>query len=621
MFKKKLKDELDKLSPSDDAKRATADIIERGGVKKRPVGVISAVAAVCAVAVLCTCIAVNSISSNPPDVSAPQSSGVTYKDIYDRLSFSGSYSIKTFAAEKGAVISDGFAAGGTNIQVDGVDEEDIVKTDGEYIYRLQEEGNGINIYSADSDKTKLLSQIKIKSFFQGQFPDTSADDFSCAAVGMYLYGSRLAVVCDTFAYLIGQTSKSYAYVLIYNVSNPTLPELEKSFRQSGYFDTSRLIDGVLYISSGFHVSPYKVKYKNFKEYLPCFDDGDGEYLVEEKNIDIAEDKTTRKKTEKAADREYGYHFANSHLVISAIDINELVRTDAKTIFGNARISYVSNDSIYLTAEKYHSGYSFDVKKTEIVKYSIAGKSLEKQATGSVPGEMLNQFSLDEYEGNLRVVTTEYNKRGISSNNLIILDGDLNKLSEIRDIAEDETVYSVRFIGDVGYFVTFKQVDPLFCVDLSNPSSPKILSALKIPGFSEYLHPYSDSRLLGVGKRATNSGNVLGMKLSMFDITTPANITEKYTFNIDGDYSESSYNHKAVLVVPSRNIIAIPVDDNYQVFGYDDENGFSLRKKVRLGDDYYYSSWRGTLIDDYIYVSADDKMTVLSADSFDIVKEV
>jgi uncharacterized secreted protein with C-terminal beta-propeller domain len=156
----------------------------------------------------------------------------------------------------------------------------------------------------------------------------------------------------------------------------------------------------------------------------------------------------------------------------------------------------------------------------------------------------------------RLVKLPWDEDGSKTfNALYVLDADLQVAGSITDLAQDEVIYSARFDGDIGYFVTFRQVDPLFAVDLSNPKAPVVLSALKIPGFSEYLHLWSDGRLFGLGRDAdVETGRAGRMKLSMFDTSDPADVTERKTLLLDSDYSAALYNHKAILISRDKNLI-------------------------------------------------------------------
>ena len=241
--------------------------------------------------------------------------------------------------------------------------------------------------------------------------------------------------------------------------------------------------------------------------------------------------------------------------------------------------------------------------------------------------------MDEYNGNLRIVTTvetqttyknqsnaSMSYSGSTNNALYVLDSDLKQIGAIEKLAEGERVYSVRFDKEIGYFVTFRQVDPLFTVDLADPTAPKILSELKIPGFSEYLHPFGEGKLFGFGKAATELGQVEGLKISMFDVSDPTNVTENHVTNIDSAWSEASENHKAIMVDVNKNIIAFLGTDyisntSLYVYGYDSETGF-YEKAVSFVDKSYNFGSRLVWINDHFYLVSGQGITVFSLDTFE-----
>ena len=235
--------------------------------------------------------------------------------------------------------------------------------------------------------------------------------------------------------------------------------------------------------------------------------------------------------------------------------------------------------------------------------------------------------MDEYAGNLRLVTTLSHQSGQQTNSLIILDNKLKKLSEIEDLAPGEHIYSARFMGDTAYFVTFRNMDPLFSADLSNPKNPKLLGELKITGFSEYLHPYSDGLLLGIGREISpDTGNFKGLKLSMFDTNDPSDVKERdkmveKTF----EYTPAWENHKSVVISAEKNLIGFAVEEynkdrrewlnQYVVYSYEKDQGFTRRLTHELAKDRDQSQTRGLYIGEWFYVVEEDKITVFDMAHF------
>lgn len=218
--------------------------------------------------------------------------------------------------------------------------------------------------------------------------------------------------------------------------------------------------------------------------------------------------------------------------------------------------------------------------------------------------MNDSFSIDEYNGNLRIVAT-IDGATETTNAVYVLNNKLEIIGQITDLAEGETIYSARFMEDTGYFVTFRQTDPLFSVDLSDPENPEIIGTLKIPGFSEYLHFYGDNLLLGIGMDADEeSGTTNGMKISMFDISDPKDVKEihKYTMK-ESYYSDVFYDYRAVLIDHNKNMIGFSAYGNqemYYIFQYDKTNGFNLEMQEEVNGNSWMTA-RGIYINDRLYI--------------------
>jgi hypothetical protein len=261
--------------------------------------------------------------------------------------------------------------------------------------------------------------------------------------------------------------------------------------------------------------------------------------------------------------------------------------------------------------------------TVIHKIGVKNGAITYLATGEVPGTLHNQFSMDEYDGNLRVATTSsvYTPRWgqYTYNNVYVLDQDMATIGELTHIAEQETIYSTRFIGDRLYMVTFKRIDPFFVIDLAAPTAPKILGKLKIPGYSDYLHPYDATHIIGVGKETgTNDwGGVStkGIKLALFDVSDVEHPTQidKVEIGDAGSDSAALSDHKAFLFDKAKNLLVIParvvkndvtVTGKYgttqpniwygaYVFGLTPETGFVLKGTVEHGSGSDRSYWYGS----------------------------
>ena len=296
-----------------------------------------------------------------------------------------------------------------------------------------------------------------------------------------------------------------------------------------------------------------------------------------------------------------------YLVASGINIQDPENViSSKAIVSGAADFYMSSDNLFICNNNWNDGKS----STEILRFACEDGEITAGAMCELPGFLNDTFSLDEYQGYLRVLLTE-DSNG-ESNSLYILDADMQVTGAIRDLADGETIRSARFMGTMAYFVTFRQTDPLFCADLSDPDNPQILSELKLTGFSSYLHPYGDHLLLGVGYEAEEeTGSQTGVKLSMFDISDPSQVEELDKYVIKGaSYLPSDYDYKAILADGEKNLIGFVCDGEYLVFSYDEEKGFQNLLTYTMSDWEYWdgdASCRGVYAGDEFYIVDQDEV--------------
>ena len=269
-------------------------------------------------------------------------------------------------------------------------------------------------------------------------------------------------------------------------------------------------------------------------------------------------------------------------------------------------------------DDYYKEHMRDLEKTGIVK--IGTETLEMQASGSVPGYPLNQFALDEYNNYLRIATTVGERwgwgfgvitsaRGQSANDVYVLDSDLKIKGSVKDLGVGERIYSVRFIEDKGYVVTFRQIDPFYVLDLSNPQSPELAGELKIPGYSSYLHPITKDKILGIGKEDWE------VKVSLFDVSSPENPKEIDKYILDEYWSEILNTHHAFLLDKKHEIFFLPGSKGGYVFSYKDDK-LSLVKAVSQ-----VSTKRAIYIDDYLYIISDREIIVLNELNWEKINEI
>ncbi len=265
--------------------------------------------------------------------------------------------------------------------------------------------------------------------------------------------------------------------------------------------------------------------------------------------------------------------SSSYLVATSTNIQDSSDSKSQAILGAGENVYCTTETLYATSTDYSADSGADVifgysgaQKTQIYKFDISDGDIKYLKNASIDGYALNQFSIDEYNGYLRIATTSGNWGENLVNQVYILNENLETAGLLKDIAKGENIRSVRFTGNTGYVVTFMQTDPLFVIDLSDPAAPKILGELKIPGYSAYLHPVGDGLMLGVGPDGTENGTNGSLKVSLFDVSDPQNPVEcsKYVINArkdDGNYayvySEGYYSHKALCWDKENSVMYVP----------------------------------------------------------------
>ncbi len=480
----------------------------------------------------------------------------------------------------------------TTAQVDGVLESDIVKTDGKHIYSLSSGEGKLRIVKAGKEP-KEVCVLTVNS-----------DEFYHLSE-MYIYKDKLVIIGGDGEYYHGSKTKT----LIYDISNPGTPEKLYELNQSGNYKDSRVIGDKIYLISNYSIAVRDIDKEVPETYIPYVKCEDYAAPVVADSICIVD----------GCERP-------DYTVICGYSITDGKLYGTQSVLGGTYTVYCSTKNIITT------GYQKDYK-TSVSRFSISDGDIKLEAQGEIDGSLLNQFSIDEYEGNFRFVTTvsydvkiegsdnEYEVRDYNA--LFVLNSKLKKIGEIKNLAPDERVYSVRFMGDTAYFVTFRQVDPLFSADLSDPENPKIIGALKIPGFSNYLYPFGDGLLLGIGKDADEiTGRTGGIKLSMFNISDPSNVTEGSKTILEENYSEALYSHKAAIIEKDKNIIGFSVyadeGSEYLIFSF--ENGsFQKKAEIKLGQ--AYGNIRGLYINNEFYIVTENSLVVLNLNDFSKIAEL
>ena len=502
----------------------------------------------------------------------------------DAVLGSGKFSVQTTTPEPAPSVpvepseSAGSDYSKTNIQVEGVDEADIVKTDGEYIYIVS--GGNITIVKAyPPEEAKVLSKISLEGSITGIFingdklavfeteygiyplyevwdsPSSSeevneaATDDEPSSVPEPKNGSTTVDepprVPTPIVYEPPTTS-----IKVYDISNKENPVLTRNFAVDGNYFSARMIGDYVYVVA--------TQYTFFIEtdvFLPrVHSDNETEVIP--------------------ADDIYYYNFSDtSYSFTSIVALN--IQNDAQEpthetiLLGGTSAIYVSQNNIYLTFPDY-TWQEDETMKTAIQRIKIDKQAITFAAQGEVPGYVLNQFSMDEHNGYFRIATTTGHiartfTEATSENNVYVLDMNLNVVGKLEDLAPGEKIYSARFMGDRCYLVTFRKIDPLFVIDLTEPTAPKILGSLKVTGYSGYLHPYDENHLIGIGKETEAAEKddfawYQGVKISLFDVSDVSNPVELAKYEIGDRRSDSPvlWDHKALLFDRARNLLVLPI---------------------------------------------------------------
>ncbi len=551
----------------------------------------------------------------------------------------------------------------TNTQVQGVDEADIVKTDGTFIYQVNRGRIAVmRAYPPENMKIESMLEFSDKNFSpqemylhgdllvvigssMGRRITYDSDVPWGDAEAMY-YSDIISVIEDTdiAIYPPGRRIVS-TKAIIYNISNKSHIKKLREVELDGSYVSSRKTGSAIYFVTNSHIDFYSI--------------------MEENNEDLAVpyycDSASMSNFKKIGYMDIRYFpgaAQPNYLLVAGVDLEKpYIEAKVSAYLGSGENVYASRDNLYVAVTDYNirvedeeaetstgTGIGEKVRAeaniedgntvngnpgivivpvgrvrpirygeqhTKIYKFALNGGNIEYVCKGSVPGRILNQFSMDEYDKYFRIATTTgeiwRNDEFTSKNNIYVLDEKLKEVGKIEGIAPGEKIYSVRFMGERGYVVTFKTIDPLFVISFKNPEKPEILGALKIPGYSDYLHPYDENHIIGFGKDTVEvKGNAfyLGIKMAIFDITDVNNPKELFTEKIGdrGTESELLRNHKALLFSREKNLLAFPVtlmeikdSSKFDVSGYpkygqftfqgayvyniDLENGFTLNARI------------------------------------------
>ena len=501
----------------------------------------------------------------------------------------------------------------TNTQVQGVDEADIVKTDGKYIYYIV--NNTINIVECDDDaKMNLVSKIKLTEYISFDFYPSE----------MYLYNDNLVVVlreyseyqpvayrnnefgalCDCVCYAV----KTDTVIKSYDISDRTDPKETYTHKLTGEYISSRITDGKLITVAQFVIPYDSVQADDFDGACEVVKD----ICVPEYSVGNGEMKKIPAERIKIFDEKN----PTCYTVTSILNLEDMsAEPKMNALLGGAEEIYCTREEIFVAETVYATwmnneqiiatddlGNKYETS-TKVHKMNITDDGVEYVASATVGGMCINQFSMDKHGEYFRIATNGWDYNVAERKTMVyVLDKDMKIVGFLDNIAPDEQMKSARFMGDVLYLVTFMQTDPLFVIDLSDPENPEIKGELKIPGFSTYLHPAGDGLLIGVGEGGTMTGTDGTAKISLFDVTDPYNLKELDNYST-GSYAYFTGNHKEFVVV-DENTYAVAL---YYDHSYGKLVVFSVTDGGIVIDDIYnaktgttYGKTRGVFINDNVY---------------------
>ncbi len=588
----------------------------------------------------------------------------------------------------------------TNVQVANVDEPDYLKNDSKYVYIVS--GNTlsiINAYPAESAELILKVALDVESqYIQNMFLNENR-------LVIFYNGQSDEEIILQYDFVPRRSYSPVTHALIVDVSDKENPTILKNYSIDGHFRDARMIGDHAYFVTNSHIdhqyprlpiimedtipimTPDAFYFDNVEQFsnfntltaIDIFGDTinsetflmgytgsfyvseDNFYLTYQQNLPFGfYENSSRDRffdvvvpllpsqiqdEIKAIQNDSSLNSSAQWMKISELmqkSYNEMDKDDKEELF----------EKIREALNEYDARIQEETRKTIIHKVSIDEDKIEYVAKGSVPGRLLNQFSMDEHEDRFRVATTtEYYtqyKGWIRANAVYVLDEQLNIVGGLDEIAPDESIFSARFIGDRLYMVTFQQIDPFFVIDLST-DKPKILGELKIPGFSNYLHPYDEEHIIGVGRDTKEIGNgrvqQLGIKIALFNVADVSNpkVADDIIIGSSSTHSEALHNHKAFFFDGKRNVLSIPVSGDiesldgissskliapdynrwsgFYVFSLDKSDGINLKGTVTHSDDSSYygmGSSRTFYIDDVLYTASDE---YLKMNFFNNLKEI
>ncbi len=512
----------------------------------------------------------------------------------------------------------------TNEQVEGINEADIVKTDGTFIYVATRDS--IKIYKANDGKPVLTDEMEVQidkaTGEYVEFSELYIDNGKLVVLGrkgtMGNWIRPMPEPIPTTEIMVDSImpygGMEFVYLGVYDINTEGKMSLVKELEVEGNLLSSRKKEEHVYLVVNKYINYYG---PYTEEPIPVFMDT----VIGSEHREIPVDSIL-------------YHpgrYSPNYLLVAAVDIMD--KDDPANIeayLGSGSEIYMSDNALYVAGNDYNSFWG---SVTNIARFSVEGTSIGYTGGGMVEGTLLNQFSMDEHEGNLRLATTSWNQDSVNA--VYVLDKNMNQIGAVENLAPGERIFSARFMGDMGYIVTFRQIDPLFVIDLSDPAKPVVTGELKVPGFSNYLHPLSQDVLLGIGQDIDEkTGRQQGIKLSLFDVSDSGMPKEigNLILGDTGSYAEVLHNHKALMLKQEDDLIAFDATLNsitgeltreafngLVVIRANAEGDLELIKEISNEGIYGQNVKRPVYIDDVLYYVMDDNIRAFNMDNYNEIK--
>ena len=525
----------------------------------------------------------------------------------------------------------------TNEQVAGVSEGDIVKTDGQYIYAMSPYGNSLRIIRADGSDMEVVSTITFNNkdnLYDAEFYLVGGDrlvvvgteNIPVSMLPMPYEDAAIQSTSDMIVDYYGWYSRSFTVLLIYDITDRTAPEELRHISMDGWNVSTRVIGDIVYIVTNKNVWGIAYDEADSPSILPyCLDT-----QVEDAYEPLAYDRI--------------YYIPDtddcSYILIGTVDVYGDDPFEPVAYLGAGSDLYMSQNAMYITKLRYAEtvldpGDQINIWRewhevTDILRFSIDGTDVRYTGTGTVEGSPINQYSMDEYNGYFRIATTE---RSVGTYVTVLSAADMKTVGRTEPLAPGEYMRSMRFMGDIGYVVTFQNTDPLFTIDLSDPYNPTMLGELNIPGFSQYLHPLDDGLMLGIGRdtqeiftRDANGKETIvgfrdvGMKISLFDVSDPYDPKEIDKLPLGEGWAEVSDNPRALMCDRSRGLYGFVMDNwsnsgpNALILSVD---GGRLSVAAKLSSEQYFYMYNSRLcfIDNTLYLTYETGIEAYDYTSF------